>query len=156
MTERTRKRTIYTLFIGAVILALFTRPWEQPYRTATPSAPDQATLASLPNSLPGPQSMAASTPEIRVEFASAWPPDPFQDRNDRVEATVPAADPLSASMEPLLTLQGIMTVDGRRACVINGQMGPVGTVIDGWRVARIDEGQVRLVRGAESIDLELP
>jgi hypothetical protein len=156
MNERTRKRIIYTLFVGAVILGLITRPWERPHPALPPGAPDQVMLASLPNSLPGPQSVAASTPVIRVEFASAWPPDPFQDRDNRVEATVPAADPLSAPVEPPLTLQGIMTVDGRRACVINGQMGPVGMVIDGWRVARIDERQVHLVRGAESIDLELP
>jgi hypothetical protein len=158
MNERTRKRIVYTIFAGAVILGLIARPWERPHDDPDAAAvnpvaalvePNTATLSPLPPSVVG------VTLERR-ELATTWPRDPFRDKDNRVDPALAEVAAMPESAEPLLTLQGVMTVDGQRVCVINGRVGRVGTVIEGWRVQRIDESRVHLVRGQEAVDLDLP
>jgi hypothetical protein len=158
MSERGRKRIVYTLFVGAVGLGLLVRPWQGPRRSTDSGAPAPAqspvevnAAALVPQTAPS----SANTP-VSWKPAVVWPRDPFRGGDGRVEETAPAEISTVEPTEPLLTLHGVMTVDGQRVCVINGQVWRVGAVVEGWRIQRIDESQVRLARGTEALDLHLP
>ena len=149
MTEQTRKRTVYVIFAGAVILALFARPWEGRHRDA---AQDAVPVVAAAIGVVAPVNGRA--PDSAVAFAAAWPLDPFNRRPTSVPAVATVAAP--ASPGPGFSLQGVMVVNGVRTGVINGRTVRVGESIEGWRIVQIEAQSVRLVRAGETLDLHLP
>ncbi|MEW5702598.1 MAG: hypothetical protein AB1792_10255 [Candidatus Zixiibacteriota bacterium] len=156
MNERTRKRIVYATFIGAVIFGLLMRPWERHRRSDVTTTTESVAATMAPAVVP-PDRAAIDTGIVldRCAFAPTWPRDPFRGRVDLTGTSTSVIAVETRQAEPGLVLQGVMTVEGRRVCVINGRVGQVGSVIDGWRVLRIDETQVVLVRGQETLRLDL-
>ena len=150
MTEQTRKRAVYGLFVGAVILALFARPWERRHRELVQEeAPVAAATAAIA------LTAGAAASDSAVMFAESWPHDPFN-RRPLPESDEAVAVPAPVTTGPNLSLQGVMVVNGARTGVINGHLVQVGGTVEGWRVVQIEPQSVRLVREGETIDLHLP
>ncbi|MBI3873202.1 MAG: hypothetical protein HY304_09025 [candidate division Zixibacteria bacterium] len=154
MTEQKRQRIFIGIFIAALAFGLYMKPWErrQPGMNATADvagglSPVLAAAGTAANS-----STSAATP---VAFASEWPSSPFE-KPDRHVATGSTAIVTAAAPEASRwQLQGIMTVGGVRVCVVNGQTLKVGGAIDGWRLDRITDNAVWLLRGAETTRLSM-
>ena len=158
MNKQTRQRIVYGVFVAAVVLGLYMRPWQRPGQDATVTA-NQSIASTATAAASGAESQIASAAVATatpVVFAAEWPADPFRGSDDHHAAATPAADANIQPSKPAWALQGIMTVDGERVCVINGQTEKIGATIGGWRVDRIDNDAVWMARGSEKMQLNLP
>jgi hypothetical protein len=85
-----------------------------------------------------------------VVYVSDWPSrDPFKQSDEKspMVATMPVAEVSLGT--PSFALQGIMTVDGQLACVIDGVTRVVGAQMSGWRVEKIEAQGVWVSQGGE-------
>jgi len=143
MKESTRKRMIFGLLAAAIIFGLVMKPWQSSrQRHGGESENQQAHAATAAKAA----SIAAETG--RPAFATAWPRDPFATPDDEGAPAVPEV-PRTAALPGEWVLQGIITVAGERACVLNGQAFLPGDMVQGWRVEFVGHNEVHLVRASE-------
>ncbi len=161
MNETTRKKLIFAILIGSIILAIIMRPWESgrdhrgqsdhgEQQQASELSAHAAVVTQSPGLRQGPTTVAQP-----VEFAESWPDNPFFDPHSAQTAATVAPAGASSQTEQL-RLQGILSSGGQRACVINGLTYPTGGTIQNWRVVEIGDHSVMLRRGSRTLRLTLP
>lgn len=133
MSASRRRQLLFALLVGSVVFGLYMKPWERRRPTVTSVADGSAPVASSA------ATVAPSTVPV-LAAAVGWPTrDPFAQpgefpmrRDDRPKAAYRASLP-----RPSVRLQGIVSVDGTRSCVIGGEVHCVGTTVQGWMIAEI-------------------
>ncbi len=149
MTAQKRQRLMFGVLIGSVLFALVMKPWERRrpvIAVAQPDAPVSDTVVAV-----APPVLAA------VEYTAEWPSrDPFAPADDRRSYTPTSVADGASFGPPALSLQGILTVGGELACVIDGSTRTVGENISGWRVEKIEAQGVWVSQGGERHYVPLP
>ncbi len=156
MNEPTRKKVLFVVLIAAVMFALVMQPWKSdpPQRSEpeadgslTPSAP--AAVATMVQ----PPQRVSTGDHPHIEFSHTWPEnpfnDPFADESLAAVSTVP-------SLGEDLQLQGILSTNGQRVCVINGQTYETAMTVQGWRIVEIQNSAVLLQRKGNTRKMVLP
>ena len=142
MTAQKRQKLMFAILIVSVLFGLVMKPWERrkPAVVVQQNGPVEIAVATA-------QEASALT---EVVYVSEWPArDPFKqpDEKSTMVATMAVAEVSLGT--PSFALQGIMTVDGQLACVIDGMTRVVGAQVSGWRVEKIEAQGVWVSQGGE-------
>ncbi len=148
MTAQKRQRVMFAILIGSVLFGLYMKPWER--RKPVRQSDIETVTASV--AVPSVESVRAD-----ITFATEWPTrDPFT-RSDEYVVVHSTAPVEAVDMgEPTFALQGIMTIGGQMACVIDGKTHTVGAQFSGWRLDQIDADGVWVSQGGERHFVPLP
>ena len=156
MNEKTRKRLVFGILVAAILFGLVMKPWDPPRKRirnqTSDTAPTQATPAGSP--------IATATPKTenmqQYTYATAWPVDPFTPVAIKIKASHQTVSIPDEPKQPGLTLQGIITENNKRVCVVNGIIYAPGSRIKNWKVKQIGPREVLLVWASDTLRLELP
>jgi hypothetical protein len=139
---------MFAVLIASVLFGLFMKPWER--RKADAPPPLEAATANA----------AVQTVELvnaEIQYATSWPArDPFTRSDEYVVVHESAETEIVSIGEPTFALQGIMTIGGQMACVIDGKTHTVGSQYSGWRLDKIDAEGVWVSQGGERHFVPLP
>ena len=140
---------MFGILIGSVLFALVMKPWER-----------RRPVIAVPQAdVPVVESVAAAAPPVLadIEYSVEWlSRDPFAQVNDRRSVVTATVYEDVSFGPPTFALQGIMTVGGVLACVIDGSTRTVGASISGWRVEKIEARGVWVSQGGERHYVPLP
>lgn len=140
---------MYGILLASVVFGLVMKPWQrrsltvavQPVETTS----DEATTAAVQPKL------------ADVVYASEWPSrDPFKQGDEKIPVTTFVSTEDVSISAPNFSLQGIMTVGGELACVIDGATRTVGSSISGWQIEKIEAQGVWVLQGGERHYVPLP
>lgn len=115
----------------AVVAAWFGAPYLSASEPARYQVPAVAQIED-PSALMKARSQPAEAPDIRVK------------------AFLPHVPPRPSVPEPTLVLHSVMTGTGIRLATINGQIVREGDRVEGYRVRRIADNGVQLVKGGKT------
>jgi hypothetical protein len=149
VTAQKRQRLMFVILIGSVLFALVMKPWERRRPVIAVPQPDTPVADTV---------FAVAPPVLAtVEYAAEWPSrDPFAFAEDRRAYTAATVTEDATFGPPTFALQGIMTVGGELACVVDGSTRTVGESFSGWRVEKIEAQGVWVSQGGERHYVPLP
>src|SRR3972149_5793933 len=146
MSQSTRKRIVFAVFLVAAAWGLYSQPWTH----IGASRPHQAGVNS-PDTLGIRAAVVATAASVAERptvgaMAKEWTVDPFRSKFPTKTPIVPNRAP-ETEPEPPPLLQGMMTVGDEPVCVISGQVVRKGDRVGGWRVDAIasDRGDMARV-----------
>jgi hypothetical protein len=149
MTEKKRQRIMFAVLIVSVIFGLVMKPWERRVRVIPPPDPSSVSGELIESVAPA---MTAT-----IDAGAEWPDrNPFLSPKPVRQIDAPTDEYFVPAGSPPLTLQGVYTVDGRMACVINGESCSIGARVQGWVVESIDEQGVWVSQGGGRHFVPLP
>lgn len=149
MTEKKRQRIMFAVLIVSVIFGLFMKPWER--RVSVIPSSDTSSMTGEMTASDAPAMTAA------IDAGVDWPDrNPFLSPEPIRPIDAPTDEDFALAESPPLTLQGVYTVDGQMACVINGESCSVGSHVQGWVVESIDEQGVWVSQGGGRHFVPLP
>jgi hypothetical protein len=138
MTERTRKRIVYLVFLAALIYGAFN--FLGPHRSkVTPTGTNEALATIQPLQTAGTISTASAD-------TTEWGRDPF---------VQPAKSKQVVSRMERLTLSAISGSPANPLAVINGKILGIGESISGWQIKRISPRSVQLQRNGQNRTLSI-
>lgn len=153
MIERKRKKVVFGVFILIVLFGLYMKPWEARQRRIPQPSLAQSTGETILPAHQTAQASAVGEDAAQIKFATRWPDDPF--RQVAVGKTRQSIVQASEASGGSWVLQGVMTINGERVCVIDGWTYVVGTTIDNWKIIHVGQSEVGLARGGETCNLTL-
>jgi len=143
-----RQRLMFALLIASVLFGLYMKPWQR-RKPVQPLQPETAAATVATSSV---ETVAAD-----ITSASDWPTrDPFTRSDEYVVVSSTAPAEAVDVGEPTFALQGIMTIGGQMACVIDGKTHTVGAQFSGWRLDKIEADGVWVSQGGERHYVPLP
>jgi hypothetical protein len=141
MTEKRRKQIVYSIFVIAVIWAVFYFP----QRRQSPEPESPQVSASVPV-------VATAAPELSTRatltVSDQWGRDPFARGGERAKS-------ISSGMTPSFRVTAVSVGEGKAMAVINGKMIGQGDAIEGWRVTAISNAGVVLESNGRKITLTI-
>lgn len=150
MTSQKRQRLMFVLLIGSVLFGLYMKPWVPPNKSES-TAPTPEIAAT--------EVAAAGLDPLnsQITYTDEWPKRDLFTRSDEYVVVNRASDVEAVSIgEPTFALQGILTMDGQMACVIDGETYMAGSQCSGWRLDKIEAGGVWVSQGGERRFVPLP
>jgi len=148
MTQQKRRPLMFAILIVSVLFGLYMKPWER--RAEKVSTPDDSISSAVAK-------VSAPVAVADLQFVGEWPDrDPFTRDDEHIGENETATDGFAPADDPSLVLQGIFTVDGRVACVIDGKTRAIGSEIAGWTLVKIDARGVWVSQGGERRFVPLP
>jgi hypothetical protein len=141
MTEKRRKQIVYSIFVIAVVWAIFNFPHRK-----------QQIVSESPQALESVPATAAVTPAFpagtTLPASDQWGRDPFDRGGARATST-------PGELAPSFRLTAVSAGGGKAMAVINGKMVSQGDVVQGWRVTGISNAGVVLASNDRKITLTI-
>jgi hypothetical protein len=149
MTPQKRQSLMFAVLIASVLFGLYMKPWVRR---------DPKAISVTPETGPVEAVEASVEPALTaIEYVGEWPKrDPFRRSDEYVAVSDNQIDEAVSYGEPTFSLQGIMTIDGQKACVIDGRTCVVGGKCSGWRLEEIEAQGVWVSQGGERRFVPLP
>ena len=141
MTEQSRKRIVYTIFLVAVIWGIFNFPHRKRVAELQTTPVTETTTAVA---LAIPTAVSAATPTTPSE----WGRDPF------ARARIGKAN-VQGVTAPTLSVAAVSVTDGKAMAIVNGRMVGKGDAVEGWRVISITDNGVVLESKGKKITLKI-
>lgn len=142
MTAQKRQRLMFVILIASIAFGLVMKPWERRKPAVVVPEPEVPAVEVA--------TVAVTQPVVAIDYVAEWPSrNPFRQPNARVSMQTAGVIEDISFGAPTFALQGIMSVGGEMACVIDGATRSVGGVFAGWRIEKIEAQGVWVSQGGE-------
>jgi hypothetical protein len=139
MTEKNRKKIVYSVFVLAVVWALFNLPFGKKTESDFSGIAEQSEMITSLNTI--------SDNQDKLDLNQDWGADPFAIKKTTGKQVV--------RNTVNFKLTAISESNGTYWALINGKILSVGDNIDGWKLVEVSQTRAILSKNKETIRLKI-